>query len=1738
MTDDFLDDFDKFSGFDQSAGFGGAGGGGFDLDVEDEMKFNKNSEPNTDRKKELDDSVSRNFKFSNPLASATDLDDLKFLDNSRQRDTETKLLDFNFGNSREQRPGNNSPDTSNFLQIPSQRTLSPKPIIKPSPAKAVDQKPKVSDLKAKSHIKPVSSKQTPKAALPEAKKPPPTTKSSTIPKQPIPKPPPEPKKASPPPPTATTKPQKPPSTRPPSKTIDDDKARHARPASGVTQRQPGDRLSAAKVSPRKDKGNMPSIVLTQVDMPKLEFDPAISIDDGDCGGMESLGEKSPGKIETQKIAVDKGGNDSLDDFGDFDHDMDAPVKTEVATIRAHNKTKLSTDKKEKAKLATLEEPTDQQFGGFDGDFYNPPPPEEDTKKNKFLNVHERDDDFDDDFGIESNAISDQVGSHVPKVNLDHSEVSNRNLDEKLISTVKSEQLESLKEIKESKIEQTKEKAKINSMEGINEVSGDNSNSQNKTGSHRAKQSEATNHNVSDPIYEEPLNQPTFMDKESQEIKPNNQIKPKAVMQNAFTNIPSKLSTLPSKNPAVGRPQSSTGGSKSKQPNPQDPPPKKARLPDFGLKPQAKLAKVIPIAALLAKVGADTEGETSKDVDFGHLLTALTKHVKRDLKEIEDQGKVKVVKPKNNTEIQRELLEKERMEITKAILGKMKMDEQERRKIEIEEAKQKLAEFQKQNGIKYPKPKQKAKPSLIEKTKVQEPPKDLIAEANNYIRSGAWKNKAKQQESSKEESKDGKKEDPPAGLFQVEEIEQGDNNMPMSQPSWMLNDDNGNEADGPTDEVEDIKSDNVSEENPDFMQQPKDVGLSNLPENNSEAFFQGVPQDMLPDPEPKAKDNQKSSLSKSKGIVIKDKNAVFNQYRAKEAERQRKAEEALMMETYDKKVKQLKKKEAKLEEDFRLAQDLEEKEKRERLDKYSQGHVLIRHTKPADTDGESRPAQPKNKYSEFRFRSGAGVPGLLHVTEEKDEQRDIKFRALEVTKAHEAKLLQKQQEQDKFKDQLNKQKEYLKERTTREQEKLRALREEKTKKHSNKEHKSSAHEKDAAPRFTVEESIQGDQAAFGSDVDVSPREENELQEGAGPRLKMKHSIKLKSYIEKLQQVTSGLLSQIKDRDTEYNNLKKEYDSMATKQMKDSTKERRETIEACLKRIPTGKLFDILRGDSLLIRVAMISRVMRDISELSSDEKKIIRDCLSKSGDELLTFNKFEQLLKEGDSDDDGKVTRSLDEIETEKKLSLFMIDLEVFSDSLADTKASIESRECDSVDAYNSIQKFKKQQLKHLAIIPGMMETLTSRLNNLMSSLDNIDKDQSFLMNFEKLDKGNKDKLDQLNAVYNGALKDFDDVDGKMKSVKLFEIDMFEEIEAKEKDIAKVAFEATNKIHSIEFKQKNDVLNFVAFAGKQKKSALIIQCWFRGWKARKLYRAKRSFKQRMTFLCHRWVLRFRKRAATKMIPELLDSYYRARTHIALSFIRRLDKLPPFDRKLSLLTIRMLTTRSARQGIDYGALANFLVEKNIIGVESLPTEVLDPTLKKDEHEMTETEDSSKQGIFSVDGKSIYFALILQRFFRYFRNKVNPEVFYIDSNTGVKKCNLCMISPIRVVSPDDNICLYCWPCFDELIIKKKRTKTFKLLKSKASNALAITLIELKTLAHHIYCKISKSRDFIQLCRAWDFNNEGRISVEDSKLLVERLKMITQNEKKVFVKYIMSLQGNGMVDYGEIIGSLQPTQ
>lgn len=1735
MSDDFLEEFDKLSGFENSAAFGGAQSGAFDFDGEDEMKFNKSGVGNSEKRRGGQPDSMNDFKFGNPMSMADDLLDLKSLEESKGTKLPSNILDFNPTSIEDRNRKTSSPNTSNFLQIPSSATLrnppvqvtkSPKEIPKESQPKKTTEQPKITSQTGKTnmsfkpekppaqaHKQPATNTQTSKKALEPVKKPTPSVSTQKAP---------------------PSNPNSKPTAVAGQKAAQTDKGR---PGSAVPEPKAASKPEVSKPSPRKDKGNLPGIILTRPEIPKLEMDPLLATEDEK--GQPAF--QQPKAEGTQPDALAKMAQDDFADFDDFEAEFahedglqNAPPGLPAAPGPAGLNVKTVNP--------ALEEPTDMQVGVFDGMGDDPNEGGDNTKKNKFLNVHEANDDFDEDFGIASNAISDQVGSEVPKVNLENSGVSNRNFDEKMISTVNSEQIESHQDQKSKKVDDGNNLTAKKAMEGIKEVSGDNSNSQNKTSSNNQRKNKIENTDLVTSGPEEPLNQPTFLDN-SKEIKPQFKNQPREISDRKPAGPNSKNSIPVSfQKKANERPQSSTGGSKPKQKPADELPAKKARLPDFGLK-TAKLPKQITVEALLSQAGVEQPAE--KPDDFGALLNALTKQVKRELKENIDKQGGQPFREKKDNEVQRELLERERLHVMKAFLTKTKLDEDEKRKKEIEEAKQKLEEFKKKNGVQYPTVKVKPKPPVVQPTKPSEPAKDLIAEANNFIRSGAWKKSTNPTDKKITEEKKDAKVKEGGELFEVAEAEEGANNMPGINPD-------SNQINFPEDDYEREELDqNEKDKNPesDFNNIEGDIGLANLAENHSETFFNGIPKDMEPKKSPSSGKNKAKTLHKSSLAVTNEKKAVFENYKQKEAERAKRAEEALMVETWDKRVKKTKVDADRLEEKFRIAQDLEQKEKRERVDKYLQGHNTLRYGKQALGKSGSQVETASKKHAEFRVRVGTGLAGPLVVKEETNEQRDIKFRALEVAKAHQQSVAAKEREKQLFKERLLREKQYLQERTLKEQEYLKSLQAEKLRKKKGDDKEPAEEENKPTVNAFYEESVEGDQAFAPGEAEKEGM--TELQDAnKGPHLKMKHSLKLKAFIQKLLEVNQGMIDQIKQRDFEYDQLKKEYEGIIVNQRKEEEKEKRAIIESALKKMPVIKLFDLLRGESSLVRTAQIGRQFRDSDELSMVEKKALKELFSSCGHELLTYNQFEAILKEDELRENFKIAKGAAEIEEDKKLAKFIHQLEDYGERIVEFRSIVDSRHCDSFDAYNKILILKKEQLSFMVSIPQMMESLSSRLNALINSMSKYENDDQILQGFEEVDQNNREKLSKLQNVYQDALNDFDETDTRLKNMQLFDIKDFEEHEKKERSLAAAAFEATQTIHQIGFKQKNDILNFLAFAGKKKKSALLVQSWFRGWKARKLYGKKKTFRQRLWYLANRWIRKFRKRAATKMIPELLDSYYRAKLHVSFSRINQDYKTPPFERNLSELTIKMLASRDIRNNLTRVEFINTNKESQIHGEQALPgfnsrRESIG-SAGKDRHgdseveEKTETHASESleqprgDQITTVDGRMIYFSLILQRYYRYFRKKANPGVFFVSPYEAIDKCRLCKLAPVRVVVPENHICLYCWTCFSEHNAHHKKTRKFKLLKvdSKRQRGLSETLMVER--AKVIFHKITKVKDFEVLCRAWDYESTGLIGLEDLDLLVDRLKMITQTEKRLFIKVCSALQTGGHVEYAEIIGSL----
>lgn len=1735
MSEDFLDEFDKISGFEHSAGLNGPHSAAFDFDPEDEMKFNKFNDGNTNKKPSNQPESMNVLKFDNPLDMADDLNDLRSIDQSKGTNLHSNILDFNPNSNEDRNSRPSIPSMTNFLQVPTKPSHKNNTLNVPS-SKTQQSKPvapvnqaviaKSSQVK----VKPTSITAKEKAPASAQKPGTGSSQASKLGQS-------QPKKPSP---TIATTKQAPasPNTKPGvSTTAAKNTAVKGRPTSAMPVAKKEDDQSAKKLSPRKDKANLLGIVLSKPDILKLEIDPLI-ISEGE--NFKASVAKQPQPLTgTDGKAVDaqNGTQDDFAEFGDFEAELAAEEGQQSLPAAMTKNEKADTPALRTTVRAALEEPTDQQVGDdaeveaglIDEGVLN--------KKNKFLNVHEPEEDFDDDFAFASNAISDQVGSEMPKVNLENSGVSNRNFDEKMISTVNSEQVESQADQKQKNADEAALKKDKKSMEGIKEESGDNSNSQNKTSSNKQKGTQGTGG------LEEPLNQPTFLESNNQ-IKPNfkqqarDPSSKKFVASNVKTSVPASFQKKDAE-----RGNSTALASKQKKPPVDEPPPKKSKLPDFGLK-AVKPPKPIKAEVLLAQAGV--EDPNTQTGDFGALLTALTKKVKRELKEIESAQDTKTFKEKKETDLQKDLLERERIGFMKEFINKVKLDEDEKRKKEIEEAKQKLEEFRKKNGVQYPPVKTKPKPPLVEKAKPAEPAKDLIAEANNYIRAGAWRKMkpSEEKKAASEKGQDAKKQEG-EGLFEVAEEAVGDNNMPGMRPAVHRPQEPDDDFDG-ADLAENIDQ---KPEDDDFKPFHGDVGLANLAENQSEAFFDGIPKGMHPEKSPQPAKNKTGALKKSHLVGKNEKKTVFMNYKQKEAERQRKAEEALMQEAWDKKVKKAKVAVKQTEEEFRIAQDLEEKEKRERLDRYSQGHNTLRYGKQSPHEAGSQAEDKKAKHSEFKLRVGTGVPGVLTQKIETYQHRDIKFRAIEIAKAHEDAQRAKLQEQELFKERLKREKQYLKERALREQEHLRALQAEKVRKNKGDEKKADEEQPKPVVNAFYEQSVEGEQgAAFG--VSEAPEADGQIEAKSGPNLKLKHSLKLKAFIQKLVEINNGMIDQIKQRDQEYEQLRKEYETMAINQRKEEDKEKRAIIDSALKKMPVIKLFDLLRGDSSLVRTAQISRHFRDTDELSMVEKKVLKELFSGCGHELLTFTQFEAILKEDELQENLKVAKGAAEIEEDNKLVKFMYQLEDFNDRVTDFNSSVESREIDSFDAYNKIIVLKKEQMNYLASIPQMMDSLTKRLNGLIDTMSQSEEHDNFLVGFEEVDKTNKEKLGKLQSVYHDALNEFDETDTRLKNLQLFDIKDFEELQIKERSLASAAFEATSAIHKIGFKQKNDILNFIAFAGKEKKSALLIQAWFRGYKARKTYGAKKCFRQRLWYLVNRWIKRFRKRAATKMIPELLDSFYRAKLHLALRKINN-ERIPkPFDRKLSELTLKMLSSRLAREDLNRiefdlsGQGSQLVGDQALPGHNGLKESYLSLGKQKSlvkEYDEQSAENASEiyeerlpNKIAWVDGQAIYYALILQRYYRFYRKKDNPEVFFVSPYEAVDKCRLCQLAPVRVVVPETHICLYCTSCFTEMNAQNKKTRKFKLLKANPRAPRGLSDNQMIERAKEVFTKITKVRDFEVLCRAWDYDSSGLIQMDDLEMLVDRLKMITQTEKTLFLKVCASQQDAGHVDYGGIIGSL----
>jgi len=1349
-----------------------------------------------------------------------------------------------------------------------------------------------------------------------------------------------------------------------------------------------------------------------------------------------------------------------------------------------------------------------------------------------------------DFFGESNAISDNVGDEPPRVNLDGSQVSNKNFDEKMIETVNSEVVDS------TKAKQDTERDTRPKMDDIREVNEDNDNSNPKTASQKNQDKLSSKHKSESeapaivPLADSaPLNEPTFM-KDAREEK-----KPPAGLGGFESKLKQNLQHPKPKQ----RPQTSTSSKPVKQEVYEVK--KKQPIPHFGLK--KKKPEAIPIADLLSKKGITAglpkppvekkqqeqapanppssegqEREVSPDlkesIEFGKFLKLMHKKVKTDLKEIEDQNKWKPKKPKEITEVEvhKNQLEREDNLIKKDLLDPIRQMLDEMRKQDIEKAKRELEEFREKNAIKYPKPKQKPKPPTPEQTKPQEPIKDPIAEANAAIRAGAWKKKDKPKDAQPqaEDSKPAVEATPQGGLFEIAETDGGDQYVPISKPTKALgqpSDDLGADLDHPA----------AAEEHP----------LKNLSENLSklDAKPSKQNQDFRISSKPLSK--QKNSTKKDQRH-LEDKKTIFNDYKKKEEKLKQLDEEIYIQQMMGQKIKKSKVQEVdlqikQLEDKFHLRENREDLEKNNLMDVLSAKNKLYRHGEqpqkpPADT------AKPG-----FQVRIGVGVQGELERDTQTADKKDKAVRAKEVARVNLTKRDLDQLGKDAFKDRLKQERELLRKRIELEQERLRELR------------KANYKSKNEEPLKQQEDQKLKSEAALNALREVASEEEEEqpatqpTEAEAAPkkRLKLKHALKLKDYTSKIRQANQDMIEHIKDRDLAYQELKQHYDDIISAEARREDQDNRAALQSLANRVGVLTLYTLLaKGDkdAPFIKTSQIPKHLRDCHDLSHLEKRLLKTYLCRDAGDFITFNKFESLLMGSDEGKEFLVAKSEREIENDFKLSQFLDLLEAVQRELDEFQAEVEDRMIDQYDAAKSVMRFKKRLTKNMLQMSEMMEIIFSRTDDLIEQLNGLDSREKMFRDLREVDLKNNQKLDQVAGLYQQVIRDYDENSEQMKVQDIFVLEDIEEIERREKNITNAALEATNKVLILEFHKKNTVLDAISIMGNTKKSVLLVQAWYRGWKARKLYGVKRSMRQRVIHLIRRYIARFKRRSLFKAFREVLENLVMKRLFIGFKAIA-LDPDALFVSRVSLTSVRRLEKhRKGNQNQNQNDDAQSERPSEANRSNKGPTEDRDAASHEDEEMFQiESQDAGDQATAPqkhqqqtcFEGRAIYYATFLQRLSRAARGKLNPEKFWLDSETATETCMLCHIKKIRVAQPDDIQPLLCLDCFEEANLNRRRVRRYRCLKVRRAEPASLADEALVQHARKVLQKIQRARkDLFEICKLWDADGSGWIELADMDYIVDRLKMLSQTEKDALTAHVSSQQRDGRLAYRAVLEEL----
>ena len=1393
---------------------------------------------------------------------------------------------------------------------------------------------------------------------------------------------------------------------------------------------------------------------------------------------------------------------------------------------------------------------------------NKPIGEDAKKRNKFLNVHETDA---NDMAESNGGILDQVGDNVPKVNLEGSDVSNRNFDEKMIDTVNSELINSV----QNKDQRDQVKKPGPPMPNIGEINEGPSN---------------------EPvIYEDNGFKPNYKKNTGAGLprpstagatkKPS--IQPKAANNKPqVPQVPKKKIPIPQEAKVVRKQKAETPQITTKEIlerkgielNPIEPR-VKPNLPNQAKAHDESTSKKKPVKA---------EGLGAEANQFNDFLQAMTKKVKEEIRDIEEKAKWKPLHPKKTTttaDVERKLAEKNIAEAFQEYLDPKKQAEDEQRKVEMEAAKNRLEELKKINAIgKDKNSDNKAKVGRETKSSVNY--LDVKGSANQNIRGQVYKKKS-----------DNKPEEieppinPPATDAQTTPGEQNE------QPTDGLQMPNFDDIPGTFDAdpaVEEPQNTNVSDNNKLVSRPIKPAVASNLDDIQENQSQQLPASNYVPGDFPSNINfsNAGNILQKSRSPSkerfgspqinernhVETKKKVMNEYKEKQLRIQEMDDKIFVDEEMEKRIKKDQKRQrspqaAQMEDGFKLGQNEEKRARDNKLDKLGNINKQLRYGEIANySAGIHSPGFEIDK-SPYEVRIGTGILGKLETDTKVANLRDIKNRNLELKAVKDReRAAQLEANLGHFND-IAQMQQYLKKRKEQEtiateeigkdrleegKKKVAALREKAKqgfgvdnpesegvvggrKKTEGKKRGIANENKEPDNMFSQEQETFGTQS---SPIGIQKIPEETPEEEAKYKLKLRHSLKLKDYTNKMLSINSGLVEQIKTRDSVYKELKNRYDTELLEDKKKRNYERKGIIESIIDRKGLNWLFQLLSAKGPVVKVVQVSKALRDTTELTTQEKKVIKEYLSGSTLEILTYNQFEILLKEEELDEVDRVVKTQKEIDIDSKLQKYLFDLEDFEHDLTEFKTVLESRDIDSVDAYNRIQSLKRKQKKHLGLLAEMIKIVLDRIEELALQVDEMEKDQDFIKDFENANKENAMKVKGLENTYGNTLRGFNDTDEVMKKLELFDFSQFESLHKKESEFALIAEAAVEKARQTKFKQADNALKFIAYLAKQKSSTVMIQAYFRGWKERKRVRELQTGKNKLKLIAKRLKNRHRRRVKRTAIVDLACGMEKLRVFDAFHTIAikagREERIPQFGRQLQGTTLRFIS--SARQRNVNPAFSTQSVGD---GDQVMPgVSKISQIEEGDSVDLNITQSMfprASLGIEDVDGRDLYYAVMLQRIYRTHRGRENPEVFWIAPEISITKCRLCKVNKIRVCIQSNTWCLLCWVCFQEINSKMKRVRKFRYLRvrSVASNKMGNKALELK--AAEVYSKIAKVRNFRQICQAWDAEEKGWLSLSDVELLVERLRMITVVEKDLFLQFLKSRLDNDRLHYPDVIGNLE---